>query len=136
MKALAGGDLTQRLQAQTAARENHEADELAAVERAIEDVRATYVGMYSDYNQAADTFRTAISEIQSAALIVGGSSGQLTLTAEEAGRATGEIALDPRRGQLRGVHVDLVETELWPATGGAGRPMVRTLSHIVARRGL
>ena len=93
MKAVADGDLTCHLTAQTSVAAQFAGDEFGDVQRGIERVRDGYLKMYDSYNENVAMLRQLVGELQNTARTVGGTALSLTTTSADAGRVTGEIAL-------------------------------------------
>ena len=92
LQALAGGDLTVKLEAGTAPSSDFSTDELGRVMSQTENFRAALLECYEAYNMTVANLRSLIGEVTSTAGSVGAASKEMSSTSEEAGKATGEIA--------------------------------------------
>ncbi len=92
LAAVAGGDLTNRLSAQTASDANHRADEIGAVMDNTENLRAALLEVYAVYNESMEKLQLLIGEVTTAAAAVGQNSSQVASSSREAELATTEIA--------------------------------------------
>ncbi len=90
--ALANGDLTTHLSAQTKPEEIQRTDELGAIMRQTELMRAAILDCYEAYNQSTEKLRDLIGQVTRTAASVGDNSGEMASTSDETGRATAEIA--------------------------------------------
>jgi methyl-accepting chemotaxis protein len=92
LQALAGGDLTVKLEAGTAPASGFPKDELGRVMSQTENFRSALLECYEAYNMTAANLRSLIGEVTSTAGSVGAASQEMASTSEESGKATGEIA--------------------------------------------
>jgi methyl-accepting chemotaxis protein len=77
LQALASGDLTVHLEAKTKALEpDQRSDDLGALSRTTEAVRALYLECYVDYNRACETLRDLVGRVAGTARAVGETSGR------------------------------------------------------------
>ncbi len=111
LQALAGGDLTVKLEAGTKPASGFATDELGRIMTQAENFRAALLECYEAYNMTVANLRSLIGDVTSTASSVGAESAQMSSNSEEAGRATGEIAQaigDVAQGAAR--QVNMVET--------------------------
>ncbi len=92
LSALARGDFTVHLSAQTATAKVTRADELGDIMRKTEGMRDTILECYEHYNESIEKLRETIRQISDTALSVDGTSKEMATSSEESGKATGEIA--------------------------------------------
>ena len=111
LQALAGGDLTVKLEAGTKPNSDFTKDELGTAMHQAENFRSALLECYEAYNTTVANLRSLIGEVTSTASSVGSASKEMSSTSEEAGKATGEIAHaigDVAQGAER--QVSMVET--------------------------
>ncbi|MCW3003484.1 MAG: methyl-accepting chemotaxis protein [Conexibacter sp.] len=92
LSAMAGGDMTQRIEAVTQPIEKPGNDEIGDVARATNTIREKIVGMIDSYNASRESLSAMIGQVAGTAGTVSSASQQMAATSEEAGRAVGEIA--------------------------------------------
>jgi methyl-accepting chemotaxis protein len=92
LSAMAGGDMTQRIEAVTLPIEHPGSDEIGDVARATNTIRDKFVAMIDSYNTTRDALSAMIGQVAGTAGTVSSASQQMAATSEEAGRAVGEIA--------------------------------------------
>jgi methyl-accepting chemotaxis protein len=92
LSAMAGGDMTQRVEAVTLPIERPGSDEIGDVARATNTIRDKFVAMIDSYNASRESLSAMIGQVAGTAGTVSSASQQMAATSEEAGRAVGEIA--------------------------------------------
>jgi methyl-accepting chemotaxis protein len=92
LQALASGDFTIHLSAETKAERVDRHDELGQLAQNAEGIRDTILVCYEAYNASTEQLRDVIGKVSDTAMSVSDASEQMASTSDETGRATGEIA--------------------------------------------
>ena len=97
LSALARGDFTVHLSAQTATETVTRADELGDIMRKTEEMRDTILECYEHYNESIEKLRETITQISDTALSVDGTSKEMATSSEDPVRPR---ARSPRRSSM------------------------------------
>src|SRR3954471_5456283 len=92
LDAIASGDLTRSVVADTPAIEKPGQDELGQIAEATNGIRDRILGSVESYNAMRDKLSGLIGEVAGSARSVASTSQQMAMTSQEAGQAVGEIA--------------------------------------------
>ena len=92
LDALATGDLTRHIEAQTPHIAATTRDELGDVVAAVNAIGERVAGSIGSFNAMTSELRAMIGDVSASAGAVSAASQQMSQTSQEAGRATGEIA--------------------------------------------
>jgi methyl-accepting chemotaxis protein len=92
LAAMATGDLTQKLAPDLRVITVTTRDELGDVTAAVNSIGEHAVGAIAAFNATGDQLRTMLGNVTASARAVCGASKQMTVTSQETGRATEEIA--------------------------------------------
>jgi len=92
LDAMAGGDLTRDIEATTEPIVPRANDDLGAVAKAVEEIRADAAASVGAYRASRESLAELVGRVSESATGVSSASAEMAGTSEEAGRAVGEIA--------------------------------------------
>jgi len=127
LDAMATGDLTRHIDADTPVVAQTTRDELGSVVIAVNAIRERVISSITSFNSMVDQLRSMIGNVSTSAGAISAASQQMSSTSEEAGRATGEIAHavgDVAQGAERQVTM-IDDARHTGRRGGPGRGRIR-----------